>query len=82
MGTHPNPTHISNTFRPGTTFNSATQAPDGAHLHGPPPPAYKEGEVLLLCCLEGTEFGIIWIPRAHEIGKLVHPAFFVVYCMN
>jgi hypothetical protein len=48
-GTHPNPTHVSNTFRPGTTFNTAAQAQDGAHLHGPPPPAYKEGTAVFWC---------------------------------
>ena len=46
-GRHPNPTHVSNQYRPGTTYNTAPVAADGAQLHGPPPPAYKEGRAEL-----------------------------------
>lgn len=44
QGAHNNPTHVSNQYRPGTTFNTASASKEGAQLHGGPPPAFKEGK--------------------------------------
>lgn len=40
-GMHPNPTHVSNVFRPGSTANTSSEG--ASYAEGAPPPAYKEG---------------------------------------